>query len=203
LTVDEYYDAGWLTVVSLLNVRTRPRGVPGLFGMSFPSLNLRTYVTCDGEPGLYCFSLDAQSILSVVGGRLFHRLPYYYARMQFQKTRDRVQFESRRLQPGDRPARFDAMYEPHGDWYTAERGTLADFLTERRRLYTQDNSGRIRYTDVSHERWTLSDVTVAMRTNSLFRASGLEPPDSDPVHYYSPGLDVVTGWNKSWKSIER
>jgi uncharacterized protein YqjF (DUF2071 family) len=37
-------------------------------------------VSHDGHSGVYFFSLDAQGILAVVGARLFHHLPYYYAR---------------------------------------------------------------------------------------------------------------------------
>ena len=64
-----------------LHERRCPLGVgPRRLGLPLPELNLRTYVSHDGHSGVYFFSLDAQGILGVVGARLFHHLPYYYAR---------------------------------------------------------------------------------------------------------------------------
>lgn len=202
LSVDEFDGTGWISVVPFRNIRTRPRGVPGYLGMSFPELNLRTYVTCDGEPGVYFFSLDAPSILSVIGARQLHRLPYYYARMDFQKTGETVRLESQRRHPGSRPVWFSATYEPLGEWFEPDPGSLSSFLTERRRLYTQGQSGEMRHTDVSHEKWTLSPVAVIMGAASLFRANGFEMPDTKAVHYYSPGVDVVTDWSRTWRKTE-
>ena len=203
LDVEEYDGTGWLSVVPFRNVDTRPRGLPPVAGLSFPELNLRTYVTCDGEPGVYFFSLDAPSVLSVLGARTLHHLPYYYARMELTHSDGTFRFRSRRLHPGDRPVLFDVSYSPHEDWFVAEQGSLAEFLTERRRLYTQGSDGGIRYTDVSHERWPLAPVSVTMEAASLFRANGFEPPGGDGVHYYSPGVDVVTGWNRQREHLKR
>lgn len=200
LTVQTFDGQAWLSVIPFRNVDTRPRGLPRLLGMKIPELNFRTYVTCDGEPGVYFFSLDADSLLAVAGARLLHRLPYYRAKMAVNHDGDRVTVTSQRRHPGARPVTVRATYEPTGEYYTAEEGTLASFLTERRRLYTQSASGRIRYTDVSHEPWTLSLVSVQLRVQSLFEANGFDQPAGEGVHYYSPGVSVVTDWNRSWPS---
>ena len=195
LSVDEHDGTGWLSVIPLLNVRTRPRGLPSWTGVAVPELNLRTYVTRDGEPGVYFFSLDAQGVvgaLTVLGARLTHCLPYFLARGRFEWTGDRVEFESRRVHPGARPARYAASYGPTGDRFTAEPGSRAEFLTERRRLYTQDVDGTLRHTDVTHERWPLYPATVSVEENTLFEANSFARPDASPELYYSPGVDVVT-----------
>ncbi len=202
LEVDEYDGTGWLSIVPFRNIHTRMRGIPKFLGMNFPELNLRTYVTCDGEPGVYFFSLDIPSLLSVIGARQLHRLPYYYAEMEFKKVGDTVRLESQRRTPGARPAWFSATYEPLGEWFEPESGSLSEFLTERRRLYTQGQRGEMRYTDVRHERWTLSPVAVIMGAASLFRANGFDTPETKAVHYYSPGVDVVTDWNRVWRAVE-
>ena len=45
---------------------------------AFPELNLRTYVKGpDGRGGVYFFSLDAASLLAVVGARVAFGLPYF------------------------------------------------------------------------------------------------------------------------------
>ncbi|WP_336343012.1 YqjF family protein [Halalkalicoccus ordinarius] len=196
LSVQTYDGVGWLTVVPFVNVDTRPRGLPAWTAFDVPELNLRTYVTHEGEPGVYFFSLDARSVATVLSARLFHRLPYYYARMDWRWTGERVEFASRRFHPGDRPARFEATYGPAGDPFTPEPGSRAAFLTERRRLYTQGTDGTVRHTDIDHEPWTLHPATTSIAENTLLEASGFDRPNVDPVCYYSPGLDVVTARSK-------
>jgi uncharacterized protein len=204
LSVQEHDGAGWLTVVPFLNADTRPRGLPARLGVDLPELNLRTYVTCDGEPGVYFFSLDAHGLSAVLGARLLHHLPYYYARMRLRwdGERRRMAFASRRLHPGDRPARFEASYGPDGESFTPEPGSRAAFLTERRRLYTQGTDGGVRYTDVEHEPWTLYPATVSVEENTLFEANAFAHPEGEPVCYYSPGVEVVTGRSRRWNRTE-
>lgn len=196
LSVQTHEGNGWLSVVPFVNVDTRPRGLPERVGVDLPELNLRTYVTHEGDPGVYFFSLDAPSVAAVLGARLLHRLPYYYARMDWRATDHRVEFSSRRLHPGDRPVRFEAAYGPAGEPFSPEPGSRAEFLTERRRLYTQGMDGAIRHTDVAHEPWTLYPATMEVAENTLFEANGFDHPGADPVCYYSPGLDVVTSRSK-------
>ncbi len=45
---------------------TAPRGFPAIpYVHRFLELNVRTYVTCEGKPGVWFFSLDAESRLAV------------------------------------------------------------------------------------------------------------------------------------------
>ncbi|SFG91436.1 hypothetical protein SAMN04488063_3274 [Halopelagius inordinatus] len=200
LSVQEYDGDGWLSVVPFRNVKVRPRGLPASVGIPLPELNLRTYVTCDGEPGVYFFNLDANSLFAVLGARVTHRLPYYYARMRMTGDDGRVRFESRRRHPGDRPVRFSASYGPTGELFEAEPGSMAAFLTDRTRLYTQDSTGSIRYTDVSHDPWTLYSAEWSVDENTLFEANGFDHPEGEPVLYYSPRTDVVTSRSKRWRA---
>ena len=191
LTVDTYDGDAWLSVVPFTNAAVRPRGVPEFAGVDLPELNLRTYVTVDGVPSVYFFSLDAQGVLSVVGARLLHHLPYFYARIDHRRDGDRVRFESRRLHPGARPARFAATYCPTGDRLDAGPDSLAAFLTERYRFYTETPFATVRYTDVEHDPWPLYPAEAAVEENTLFRADGFADPADDPVLYYSPRLDIA------------
>jgi len=102
LSVDTYDGDAWLSVVPFTNVDVRPTWVPDGWGVRLPELNLRTYVTHDGHDGVYFFTLDAQGIFGVGGARLFHHLPYYYARCSLTEADGDVKFESRRLHPGAR-----------------------------------------------------------------------------------------------------
>ena len=191
LAPDTYEGSAWLSTVPFTNVAVRPKGLPARLGVRLPELNLRTYVTRDGVPSVYFFSLDAQGIASVLGARLFHHLPYYYARIDLSWADGRVDFSSRRLHPGDRPVHYDGSYWPTGEPFSARDDPFAEFLVERYRFYTQAMDGSIRYTDVSHDTWTLYPAAADIDTDTLLESHGFARPDGDPVYYYSPGLNVV------------
>nr|WP_269782720.1 DUF2071 domain-containing protein [Halobacterium wangiae] len=191
LDLDTHDGRAWLSVVPYTNVDVRPTWAPKTLGFRLPELNLRTYVTHDGDPGVYFFSLDAEGVLGVLGARVLHSLPYYYARIDFQTDGERVRFESDRLHPGARPARFRGTYGPAGDGVSVEPGSLAHFLVERYRYYTESPGGTIRYAAVDHEPWPLSEADVAIETNTLFRANWFADPETEPVHFYSPGVETV------------
>ncbi|MGQ4556111.1 DUF2071 domain-containing protein [Halobellus sp. GM3] len=191
LSPDEYDGSAWLSVVPFTNVSVRPSGLPERVGVRLPEINVRTYVARDGVPGVYFFSLDAQGLSSVVGARLFHHLPYYYARITLERADGRVAFSSRRRHPGARPAHYEATYRPAGEPFDARSDPLATFLLERYRFYTEAPDGSIRYADVRHDPWTLYPAEARVETETLLRSDGFRRPDSEPVTYYSPGLDVV------------
>jgi uncharacterized protein YqjF (DUF2071 family) len=190
LAVDTHDGDAWLSIVPFTNGSVRPRGLPEPLGVDLPELNLRTYVTVDGTPGIYFFSLDAAGALAVLGARLFHHLPYYYARVHHD-TAGPVRFESRRRHPGARPVHFAATYEPTGDRLDANPDSRAAFLTERYRFYTEAPDGTVRYSNVEHDRWPLYPADATIPKNTLFRANGFADPAGEPVCYYSPGVNIV------------
>jgi len=196
LTPDVYDGSAWLSVVPFANVALRPKGLDERLGVRLPECNVRTYVTLDGVAAVYFFGLDAQGIASVVGARVFHHLPYYYARISLDREGDTVRFDSRRLHPGARPARYAGTYRPTGPAVSAPDDPLGAFLVERYRFYTEAQDGSIRYTDVEHDPWTLYPADAEIETNTLFSAHGFADPDADPVRYYSPGLDVVASQSR-------
>lgn len=196
LTLDTFDGEAWLSVVPFTNVDVRPRFLPDGTGLPLPELNLRTYVRHDETPGVYFFSLDAQGILAVLGARLFHHLPYYYANIDLVQERDGIRFTCRRRHPGARPVRFEATYRPTGSSFTADEETLSWFLTERYRYYTEAPDGTIRHAEIQHDSWPLYDVDVDIKKNTLFRADGFEMPESDPIHFYSPGVDTIASKSK-------
>ena len=195
VAVDTYHDDAYLGVVPFVMDDIRPTGSP--IGLSFGELNLRTYVTVDGTPGVYFFNLDADDRLGVGIARSLFRLPYYRATMDIE-TRgtgtDRiVSFRSRRRTSRANPARFDARYGPTGAFETPEPGSLEAFLTERYRFYTADDRGRLYYGDIGHEPWELAPAWADIEDNTLFRANGFDHPNGDPFLYFAAPIDVRAG----------
>ncbi|MFC7133466.1 MULTISPECIES: YqjF family protein [Salinibaculum] len=195
--LDTFEGDAYLSVVPFVIADIRPKGLPAALGLTTPELNLRTYVTCDGAPGVYFFNLDADDVLGVLGARLFNQLPYYFADMEYDPGPP-IRFESRRTTPGARPCRFAGTYGPDGDPFQPEPGTREHFLTERYRYFTETGNGTVRYADIEHEPWTLSPATWDVRENTIFAANGFDEPDADPVLSYSRGVTVSASTSKQW-----
>jgi uncharacterized protein YqjF (DUF2071 family) len=99
LTVEEHDGSAWLAITPFVLTGFRFRGtLPLPVVSSFPELNVRTYVTAEGKPGIWFFSLDTSSLLAVEGARRTYKLPYFHARMSV----DRVDPSCSRV-PTDRP----------------------------------------------------------------------------------------------------
>jgi hypothetical protein len=101
LQLDLFEDRCYVGAVPFLMERVTPRLVPPLPGLhAFPELNLRTYVTLGGKPGVWFFSLDAGQKLAVrVARRLFH-LPYFDARFEIAQEGGQVNYSSVRTHRG-------------------------------------------------------------------------------------------------------
>ncbi|GAA0555397.1 DUF2071 domain-containing protein [Halorubrum ejinorense] len=199
LSVATHDGDAYLGVVPFVMDDIRPRGLP--VGLSFPELNLRTYVEGPNGPGVYFHSLDADDRLGVAVARGLFRLPYYRAETDVRRRGgdannaggdDRsVRFSSRRVHRGVPHARFDATYAPAGEAFTPDPGSLPAFLLENYRFYTAGESGRLYVGEIDHEPWTLRPATAEIRANTLFAANGFTAPDGDPILHYGEPLAVT------------
>ncbi|MEM6472319.1 MAG: DUF2071 domain-containing protein, partial [Planctomycetota bacterium] len=66
VTLDTREGYAWVGVVPFLMTDVAPRFSPALPGLSrFLELNVRTYVSVNGKPGVWFFSLDAENKIAV------------------------------------------------------------------------------------------------------------------------------------------
>src|SRR6476659_8040843 len=151
--LDLFEGRAWLGVVPFTMTNVAPRFVPALPWVSaFPELNVRTYVTVGGKPGVYFFSLDAGNALAVGAARTLLNLPYYSAVRTVGTAGKMVAYASRRYSA---QAEFVARYRGLGDRRPAFPGTLEHVLTERYCLYAVDHAFRAYRLDVHHPEWAL------------------------------------------------
>ena len=168
--LDLYDGDAWLAVVPFYMTNVAPRGVPAIpFVSSFNELNVRTYVTRDGKPGVYFFSLDANSLAAVTAARTLFGLPYFLAEMKISRDGDTIVYRSRRL-GGDVPAEWRARYRPVGRQQPPAEGTLEYFLTERYCLYTVEGS-RVHRLEIHHKPWPLQDAEATIEINTMWSAA--------------------------------
>ena len=192
LPLDLYEGQAWIGVVPFHITNLAPRGVPNIpFVSSFPELNVRTYVTLNGRPGVYFFSLDAGSSMAVAGARTMFGLPYFSATMAVEVEAGTVRYSSKRDTRMDGVAEFAATYRPVGAVQPPEFGTLEHFLTERYCLYTVDGDFRARRLDIHHPRWPLQVAEAKITANTMAEASGIRLPSTAPLLHFAKRQDMV------------
>jgi hypothetical protein len=206
LEPDTFHGSAWLGVVPFWMDRVRFRVLPPVPGaQSFVELNLRTYVrdVRTGTPGVYFFSLDANSLLAVAVARGMYQLPYYWAKMRVVPRGEReFDFFSSRLM-SSRPVRFSARYRglgPNHRLAQSRPGPIEYFLTERYCLFHRDALGRLLRTDIHHVPWPLEDAEAEFNQNDLAEAVGLRLPDTEPLLHYSRRM-VVYLWSSKFVEV--
>ena len=187
LPLDVVDGRAWVGVTPSEVKGLRVRGVvPPPVISSFPEINVRTYVTVDGRPGIYFFSLDTSSRLGVETARRAYRLPYFRA----SQRHDGEGFASRRVHSDGPPAEFVGTYRPLGDPAPAEPGSIEHFLTERYCLYTLDEGRRVQRGEIHHRPWPLQAAEAEIELNTMGDQIGLELGGT-PLLHYSHRQDVV------------
>jgi uncharacterized protein len=195
LDVDTFDGRAWLGIVPFGMEDVAPRGLPAppIVGR-FPELNVRTYVTDRGLPGVWFLSLDAASWLTVEGARRWFHLPYVHAAMSMTRHDDTVDYVSRRTDPGAADASFTARYRPTGPVELAAAGSLEAWLTDRARLFARRGDGRLERTEIRHAAWPLQAAEADMDARSMAAAHGLRLPDEPPHLRYARRVDVRAWW---------
>jgi uncharacterized protein YqjF (DUF2071 family) len=190
----ELYDGqAWIGIVPFDMTNVAPRFVPAIPGISaFPELNVRTYVTMGGKPGIYFFSLDAESSVAVALARTLLKLPYYTASMDVTRQDGWVDYWSERhAHEHAAPAEFEGRYRPVGPVEHAVPGTLTYFLTERYCLYNVDDQFKAYRLQIHHPPWELQLAEADITVNTMADAAGIRLPSMAPLLHYSRRQDMV------------
>lgn len=194
LRVDTFEGWAWLGVVPFLMDRVRfrtagQRSVSVPTATAFPELNLRTYVLGpDGRAGVYFFSLDAGSLVAVVGARIGFGLPYFWARMSEQVQGDTVHYTSQRLfggkhANGNFAGSFRSLAKP------AAEDDLQRFLTARYALYVR-RFGSVQMGEIHHQPWQLEQAEAEFESNTLAASFGFTLPRRPPLLHYSRQIEM-------------
>jgi uncharacterized protein YqjF (DUF2071 family) len=188
LKLDMFGGRCWVGVVPFHMSGIHLRGLPPLPGLSrFPELNVRTYVTYGGKPGVYFFSLDAANLPAVWAARAFYHLPYFYAHMTSQERGGSICYSSRRHRS---PAEFRGRYRSNTAVQPRDKGSLEHWLTERYCLYTI-HQGQVYRGEIHHPSWSLQDAEADLETNTMAAAAGITLPRANPLLHFARRQDVL------------
>lgn len=203
LSLDLYDGQAWIGVVPFRMTNVAPRFVPALpFVSEFAELNVRTYVTVGGKPGVYFFSLDAESSMAVAAARALLHLPYFTARMEVRCDGLFVDYASRRTDSDGSPAEFAARYQPSGHPCEPIAGSLDYFLTERYCLYNVDARFRLYRLEIHHLPWKLQPASASIATNTMTESAGIRLPSMAPVLHFSTRQDTIAWAPETLESLK-
>jgi len=192
LDLDTHEGEAWIGVVPFHMTRLAPRGVPRIPPLTdFAELNVRTYVTAEGKPGVWFFSLDATQPLAVRFARSCFHLAYLDARIAVGHEDGSVVYRSARTHLGAGPAELAVRYRPTGPVAPGRPGTLEHFLTERYCLYAATGRGSVRRQEVDHLPWPIQPASAEIETCTMTRSLGIDLAGPPLVHY-AERLEVVS-----------
>jgi uncharacterized protein YqjF (DUF2071 family) len=191
LPIDTFEGDAWVAVTPFEVRALRLHGTPPIpLISSFLETNVRTYVSVDGKPGIFFFSLDAGSRLAVAAARRFYRLPYFPAAMSHEPDGDSISYKTQRTQPAAPSARLAGRYRPIGPRFEPQSGTIEHWLTERYCLYTLDDQQQILRGEIHHAPWQLQDADADFEVNTMLDEIGLAVGEASLLHY-AERQDVV------------
>lgn len=169
VTLDTRNGKAWVGVVPFMMSNVAPRLCPPIPGLSrFLELNVRTYVSVGGKPGVWFFSLDAASRVAVRVARTMFNLPYMDAKMAIDRGEcGAIDYKSQRIHRGEPSASYHGTYSAVGDFFAAEPGSLEHWLTARYCLYSADPKGRVFRGEIDHPPWSLATAAYSERINTM------------------------------------
>jgi uncharacterized protein YqjF (DUF2071 family) len=190
LTIDTFDGSPWIAITpfTMWDIRAFPPFLPPVPGLSsMHELNVRTYVHLDNVPGVWFFSLDANSAVAVLSARTFFYLPYFNAEMELEQEGKTIDYSSRRT---DSPkAKFDATWKIGETLPYSHPGSLEFFLTERYCLYTSHKQKLYR-ARIFHQPWPLQKASLSSFDSTMIESHGLPTPKDEPLLHYAEEVNV-------------
>lgn len=189
LLLDSFDGMGWIGVVPFQMSEVGLRGLPPIPGTDrFPELNVRTYVTLDGKPGVYFFNLDAANRIAVWTAKTFYHLPYQHADMKLQQNGATIHFESKRKREND--AQLICSYHPISEPFTAEKGSFDEWMAERYCFYTVNKKGLPLRCEILHQPWQLQHAAAEFNHNTILSKQGIIVESDQPILHFSKKIEV-------------
>jgi uncharacterized protein YqjF (DUF2071 family) len=193
LTLDTFNGQAWLGIVPFRMTGIHAHCLPPIPGLSaMPELNVRTYVTADGKPGVWFLTLDTVRPLAVRLARRFYHLPYCDARIDVTAGADGwmdfCSHRSDRLYP---PAEFAARYRPVKSAIEAAEDPLANWLTARYCLYVADRRSQLWRGEINHAPWPLEAAEAEFLDAPVQVAGlGIRLPHTPPLLHFSRRIEA-------------
>lgn len=195
LELDRFEGQAWISVIHLCIHGIHIRNLKPSLTSPFAEINVRTYVTYNGKPGVYFFSLDAPHWSTYTFARMWYRIPYFRADVRLSQKQTGNLWTSQRNDPRGGDANFHGVYRVENDageahFLPAPQGSLQQWLSERYRLYSVDDKQRLFTGEIRHPHWQLQAGAAMISENSLLSPFSVTEPLKPHSIYYSPGVNA-------------
>jgi hypothetical protein len=190
LEIDTFDGSAWIGIVpfTMWGIRALPPYLPPVPGFSsLHELNVRTYVYYKNVPGVWFFSLDANSAAAVFAARALYFLHYFNAEIEIEQKGGAITYSLNRT---DSPAaEFRARWKIGDPMSFAQPGTLDFFLVERYCLYSARNKKLYR-ARVHHQPYPLRRAETTSFRSTMIESHGIPTPQGDPLLHYVEEVNV-------------
>lgn len=189
LEIDKYGDSAWIGIVpfTMWDIRAVPPYMPRIPGLdAMDELNVRTYVHHNGVPGVWFFSLDANSTAAVRAARSIYHLPYYSADIA-QEGKRKIKYRLKRKD--NPPAQFKASWSVGDKLPKAQPGSREFFLTERYLLYSEFE-GELFRARIYHEPWELYKAKLVDFGSTMLDSMQIPQPKTQAILHYAEQISV-------------
>jgi uncharacterized protein len=186
LEPDTFEGEAWVSWLGFTVKKMRPRALPSVPYMStFEEVNLRTYVTQNGQPGIYLLSAEAGKCLTAYLARIITGIPYVMVPI---KTKPGLMCIQNTVH------HFNARVNYSSSGPVEDKTPLDYWLTERHSLYVQQNKKLFRY-DIHHKEWKLNNVIVSA-ASLKYKIDGLTVGKAMPNKKHFAKKVRVVLWGK-------
>jgi uncharacterized protein len=203
LEIDTFEGQAWIGIVPF-HLTIRYRWMP--LALSFPEVNVRTYIRRGQQMGVWFLSLDAHSRLAVTVARRQYALPYRLARMSMRSAETasgpRISFTCERRSESPVRALLDMAYRPIGEAFCPQPGTLEHWLTERYSLFAARPDGRVAFGEIDHRPWQLQPAEADFAANTMLAPLDIATPADQPLLHFSRSIDALA-WKLRWSGLDR
>ncbi|WP_209121370.1 YqjF family protein [Alkalihalobacillus sp. BA299] len=194
LEIDTYQGKAWIGIVHFILNGIFPKGrhnksiIP-----PFLELNIRTYVTYKGKPGVYFIRIHADSWLASKLAKVWYALPYYYHPISM--VIDNMTF-ALFVKNTNGFGNYKGIYTVEDYHFHPNEGDLEHWLTERYCLFnTNKNMTKIYCVNIHHLPWLLQPVTLKEWENNLIHAQDFDFSAHPPLVHFSKRVEALI-WNK-------
>lgn len=148
--LDLFEGEAWLSMVAFSMNNLHPRRLPPVgFVSNFHELNIRTYVTRQGKPGVFFLSMEASKRFSNWLAGVLSGMPYRFAHIHYSVGQFRANHSGRN-------SRLKAIFQK-GRSMTPVAHDL--WLTERYAVH-QEAYGKLKTFEVLHKPWDTYEVNL-------------------------------------------
>ena len=186
LKLDLFEGKAYIGIVPFEMKNIRPAWCPQVLGFNFLETNVRTYVIHNQEPGVYFFSLDANSYIAVKVARWIWHLPYFHSAMTLSNKDAIYNYTLKRTDK----VQSQIKIEVGETLPPSEADSLEYFLLERYLLFTELR-GQLLRGQVHHIPYPVRQAELIDFEDQLLEINNIAGISSSPdLVHFSQGVDV-------------